>query len=111
MQDDSYKQILLQVQKKDIVRLVAKYVEDNAKGADDGKADKALAVKMDPELLYMVSYFQIMESLIDDKNGVNMGKLKKRFPFDTLVDWVEASQQCWPLKRNIRAFLNRLYYF
>lgn len=59
----------------------------------------------------MITYFQILESLIDDKNGVNMGKLKKRFPFDTLVDWIEAAGTCWPLKRNIRAFLNRLYYF
>ncbi len=57
----------------------------------------------------MITYFQILESLIDDKNSVNMGKLKKRFPFDTLVDWIRAAKNCWPLKRNIRAFLNRLY--
>ena len=52
-----------------------------------------------------------MESLIDGKNSVNMGKLKKKFPFDELVHWVRISKNCWPLKRNIRAFLNRLYYF
>lgn len=68
-------------------------------------------MKIEPRLNYMITYFQILQSLIDDKNSVNMGKLKKRFPFDTLVDWVRASKNCWPLKRNIRAFLNRLYYF
>ena len=108
MQDDSYKSILLSVTKKDITRLVGKYVED----FDKMEAERTSRnVKMDPELLYMITYFQIMQSLIDDRNSVNMGKLKKRFPFDTLVDWVEASKTCWPLKRNIRAFLNGLYYF
>lgn len=52
-----------------------------------------------------------MGSLIDDNNKVNMGKLIKRFPFNDLVDSIKDSYKCWPLKRNIRAFLNRLYYF
>jgi len=52
-----------------------------------------------------------MESLIDDNNKVNMGKLLKKFPFDFLVECIKESKTCWPLKRNIRAFLNRLYYF
>ena len=66
---------------------------------------------MEPKLVYYCSYFQIMESLIDDKNIVNMGKLLKKFPFDFLVNCIKASKTCWPLKRNLRAFLNRLYYF
>lgn len=40
-----------------------------------------------------------------------MGKLKKRYPFGDLLLWLRISDTCWPLKRNIRAFLNRLYYF
>lgn len=52
-----------------------------------------------------------MVSLIDDKCKVNAGKLVKKFPFDKLVDCLIAAKKCWPLKRNIRAFLNRLYYF
>ena len=66
---------------------------------------------MDPKLVYYCSYFQILESLIDDQNQVNMGKLLKKFPFDFLVNLIKVSRTCWPLKRNIRAFLNRLYYF
>ena len=52
-----------------------------------------------------------MESLIDDRCVVNMGKLKKRYPFEKLLEWLRRADTCWPLKRNIRAFLNRLYYF
>jgi hypothetical protein len=66
---------------------------------------------MKPKLVYYCTYFQILESLIDDNNKVNMGKLVKKFPFQTLVDLVRESKTCWPLKRNVRAFLNRLYYF
>lgn len=38
-------------------------------------------VKMQPKLVYYCTYFQILESLIDDNNKVNMGKLLKKFPF------------------------------
>lgn len=40
-----------------------------------------------------------------------MGKLLKKFPFEFLVRLIKECKTCWPLKRNIRAFLNRLYYF
>ena len=33
----------------------------------------------------MITYFQIMVSLIDDKCKVNTGKLIKKFPFDVLI--------------------------
>lgn len=59
----------------------------------------------------MVTFFQISASLIDDNNTVNMGKIMKKFPFDKLVKFVSQSGTCWPLKRNIRTLLNRLYYF
>lgn len=52
-----------------------------------------------------------MASLIDCRNIVNIGKLVKRYPFDALVSHLEAAGTCWPLKRNLRAFINRLYYF
>jgi hypothetical protein len=108
MQDDSYKKIILQITKEDIEHLVDQYTRDYE---ELERTRKTNIVKIDARLSYMITYFQILQSLIDDRNSVNMGKLKKRFPFDTLVDWVRASRNCWPLKRNIRAFLNRLYYF
>jgi hypothetical protein len=43
---------------------------------------------MEPDLLYLTTYFQILVSLIDDSNKVNMGKLVKRFPFKDLVDFI-----------------------
>ena len=66
---------------------------------------------MSPKLTYICSFFQVMASLIDSSNSVNIGKLVKRYPFDTLVSYIEAAKTCWPLKRNLRALINRLYYF
>jgi len=66
---------------------------------------------MSPKLTYLCTFFQIAASLIDFYNSVNIGKLIKRYPFDKLVSFLEVSGTCWPLKRNLRAFINRLYYF
>lgn len=66
---------------------------------------------MSPQLTYICNFFQLMASLIDCRNIVNIGKLVKRYPFDALVSHLEAAGTCWPLKRNLRAFINRLYYF
>lgn len=101
MQDDSYHNIMVPTD-KNISDLVDEYEKQNVDSSE---------VIMSPELTYLVSFFQIMSSLIDNNNSVNIGKLVKRYPFDTLVTYLEASRTCWPLKRNIRALLNRLYYF
>lgn len=69
------------------------------------------SVKCEPELIYMTTYLQIINSLIDQNNTVNIGKLIKRFTFEQLVKWISASQNCWILKRNLRAIINRMYYF
>lgn len=39
----------------------------------------------------MVTFFQIMVSLIDDGCKVNAGKLVKKFPFDKLVLYIELA--------------------
>jgi len=66
---------------------------------------------MNPELTYIYTFFQIMGCLVDNNNIVNIGKLIKRFPFDLLVNFITKSKSCWPLKRNLRSFINKLYYF
>jgi inositol 1,4,5-triphosphate receptor type 1/inositol 1,4,5-triphosphate receptor type 3 len=66
---------------------------------------------MSPKLTYICTSFQILAALIDTSNKVNIGKLIKRYPFDTLVEFLIRSKTCWPLKRNLRSFINRLYYF
>ena len=108
MQDDSFKTLILKVDQNEIQELVREYIERNRQSEEE---KFKIVVVMNPKLVYYCTYFQILESLIDDKNTVNMGKLMKKFPFETLVKLVRICQTCWPLKRNIRAFLNRLYYF
>lgn len=66
---------------------------------------------MSPKLTYLCTYFQIMSSLIDNSNSVNIGKLIKKYSFEHLIGMIETSGKCWALKRNIRALINRLYYF
>ena len=68
-------------------------------------------VKCEPALIYLSTYLQIITSLIDHNNNVNIGKLVKRFTFEQLVKWIAASDNCWILKRNLRAVINRMYYF
>lgn len=69
------------------------------------------SVKCEDKLIYLATYLQIINSLIDQNNTVNIGKLVKRFTFEQLVKWIAASQNCWILKRNLRAIINRMYYF
>ncbi len=66
---------------------------------------------MSPQLTYITTFFQISASLIDGNNTSNIGKIIKKFPFDDLIKYIKYSKNCWPLKRNIRTLLNRLYYF
>lgn len=66
---------------------------------------------MSAKLTYICTFFQILAALVDTSNKVNIGKLIKRYPFDTLVQFLIKSKNCWPLKRNLRCFINRLYYF
>ena len=108
MQDDSFKNIIFDITPAKIKELMVIYNESNKKEPEEGSTK---CIYMSPELTYIVTFFQVMVSLIDDKCKVNAGKLVKKFPFDKLVECLVAADKCWPLKRNIRAFLNRLYYF
>jgi hypothetical protein len=63
----------------DIAALVQQYELDNQGSAE---------VEMSAELTYITTFFQLMASLIDCTNGVNIGKLVKRYPFDTLVSYI-----------------------
>jgi hypothetical protein len=101
MQDDSYQNIMISAQ-EDIVPLIEEYERDNAASEQ---------VVMSPKLTYLCSFFQIMSSLIDNSNSVNIGKLIKKYSFERLVSMIETSGSCWALKRNLRGLVNRLYYF
>lgn len=72
MQDDSYQNIMVKISKEQIEELVAEYERDNAESHE---------IVMNPQLTYLCNFFQIMASLIDNNNVVNIGKLLKRYPF------------------------------
>lgn len=58
----------------------------------------------------MQTFFQIMSALIEDNNMVNLGKLTKRHPFELLSACIKKSNRCWPLRRNLQMYMNKLYY-
>lgn len=86
IQDDDYTNILQNVN-VDIVRnFVINY---NKMNVDDTFPENI--VKCEPNLVYLSTYFQILNSLIDQSNSVNIGKLIKRFPFELLTECISAS--------------------
>lgn len=86
MQDDDYTEILQEV----TVEKVKSFVEDYKKSNNNFKYNDDGIVEVDPELLYLSTYFQIISSLIDQNNSVNIGKLVKRLPFELLSDCIIA---------------------
>lgn len=106
MQDDTYKNIMLS---NDSLERLPQLVEEyEAQNSNKKPGD---LIEMSPELTYMVTFFQISASLIDDNNTVNMGKIVKKFPFDKLIRFITEAKTSWPLRRNVRTLVNRLYYF
>lgn len=106
MQDDDYTTILQPVTVQLVSELTADYQQRNEHGVFPDNV-----IRCSPQLIYLSTYFQILNSLIDQNNSVNIGKLVKRLPFELLNDCIIAAQDCWILKRNIRALINRMYYF
>lgn len=81
MQDDNFSHIMIEITPQKIEDLVREYSEQNKGDAQEGPK----VIKMKHELTYVVTFFQNMVSLIDDKCKVNSGKLIKKFPFEKLV--------------------------
>ena len=76
MQDDDYRHIIFRYSVDIISKMVQQYKEDNANFTYPQDI-----VICSPELLYISTFFQIVLSLIDQNNNVNMGKFVKRYPF------------------------------
>lgn len=51
-----------------------------------------------------------MALLIEDRNEINCGKCRQMHPHDMLLKMYSQCGQCWPLKRYLRAYINKLYY-
>lgn len=65
---------------------------------------------MSPQLTLMVTLFNLLGILIEDGNKINVGKCTQIHPFYHLLKFVSFARHCWPLKRNLRSYLNKLYY-
>lgn len=56
--------------------------------------------------------FNTFSSLIEGFNKVNIGKCKQVHSYKFLLDILCLTKKriCYPLRRNVRAYINRLYY-
>lgn len=62
------------------------------------------------ELTYLYTYFEIFSLMIEDRNEINAGKCKHMHPYPSLLALLGESKRCWPVKRYVRSYINRLYY-
>lgn len=69
-------------------------------------------VDLPPQLMYYITMFNIFSSLIEGDNKVNIGKCKQVHSYKFLLDLLcmPRAKSCYPLRRNVRAYINRLYY-
>lgn len=107
MQDDEYTRILINVTPADVEKLVAEFEAENRESEEEPVSSYC---HISPQLTYMYTFFQVMAALIEDNNMVNLGKLAKRHPFELLSACIKASNRCWPLRRNLQTYINKLYY-
>ncbi|CAD8133692.1 unnamed protein product [Paramecium octaurelia] len=63
-----------------------------------------------PELTYLYTFFSLFSQLIEEKHMINIKKCLKIHKFNDLILLLHLAQDCWPLKRHLRAYINRLYY-
>lgn len=69
-------------------------------------------LELPPQLMYFITMFNTFSSLIEGGNEVNIGKCKQVHSYKFLLDLLglERAKHCYPLRRNLRAYINRLYY-
>ncbi len=69
------------------------------------------SVAMSEKLVYFSTVFNLFSNLIEDLNIVNIGKCMQVHDYSALIETIRTTRNCWPLKRSLRAYINRLYYF
>lgn len=67
-------------------------------------------VKVNAKLTYMYIFFEVMSLMVEDHNEINIEKCKQMHSFQDMVQLLEDSKNCWPLKRHLREYINRVYY-
>ena len=72
--------------------------------------ENELEMNFSPQLTYYITIFDVFSSLVEGPNEVNMGKCRQVHSYNMLLDILKLSKICYPLKKNVRAYMNRLYY-
>ncbi len=103
-QDDEYSNILIKPSFEDLEGLIAGFEQDYE------QALTSFELPVSPALTYAYTFFNIFAVLVEDRNLVNIGKCKKMHTLEYLVGLCARAGRCWPLKRNLRCYMNRMYY-
>ncbi|CAD8078308.1 unnamed protein product [Paramecium sonneborni] len=116
MQNRNYQKIMILFDNKEslfdeIDKLIDEYQIQYFKVLkNNNKKDENQFININPELTYLFNYFQLLVLLISNKNEINLGKCKQMHSHLKLIKLYQRTGQCWPLKRYLRAYINKLYY-
>ncbi|KAL4462930.1 hypothetical protein ABPG72_019582 [Tetrahymena utriculariae] len=71
---------------------------------------KTKSLVINSEIMILIAMFSLYSMLIEGPNLVLRKKFNKIHPFKVLIKLLQHSQECTPLKKEIRSYLNRVYY-
>ncbi|KAL4443071.1 hypothetical protein ABPG74_002138 [Tetrahymena malaccensis] len=71
---------------------------------------KTKSLVVNSEIMILIAMFSLYTMLIEGPNLVLRKKFNKIHPFKVLIKLLQHSQECIPLKKEIRSYLNRVYY-
>ncbi|EAR85423.2 transmembrane protein, putative (macronuclear) [Tetrahymena thermophila SB210] len=71
---------------------------------------KTKSLVINSEIMILIAMFSLYSMLIEGPNLILRRKFNKIHPFKVLIKLLQHSQECIPLKKEIRSYLNRVYY-
>ncbi|EAR82683.2 MIR domain protein (macronuclear) [Tetrahymena thermophila SB210] len=110
IQNKSYKnlQIFDLEFQEEILNNLPKYISEYEKSFDQCATTQKINIPT--QIAYMMSIFSLFSMLVEGQNEVNLRKSIKLHPLKFLISIMEKCSICTPLKKEIRTYINRVYY-
>ncbi|KAL4465345.1 hypothetical protein ABPG72_016746, partial [Tetrahymena utriculariae] len=93
---------------EEILNSLPQYVLEYEKSFD--KCATTQKINIPTQIIYMMSIFSLFSMLVEGQNEVNLRKSIKLHPLKFLISIMEKCSICTPLKKEIRTYINRVYY-
>ncbi|KAL4426931.1 hypothetical protein ABPG74_012931 [Tetrahymena malaccensis] len=93
---------------EEILNKLPQYILDYEKSFDQCTTTQKIYIPT--QIVYMMSIFSLFSMLVEGQNEVNLRKSIKLHPLKFLIQLMEKCSICTPLKKEIRTYINRVYY-